>query len=155
MLNKRALISITILVTLVDQLTKLWAQNNLNYAASKVFIPETIQLRLVKNTGAAFSFLSGSTYLLGLFSFLVSIALITWIFRNAPLSTFKGIGCSFLLGGTLGNGIDRWLQGSVTDFIELTHINFPIFNIADIAINIAVICLLIENIYKKNGSRNF
>ena len=52
---------------------------------------------------------------------------------------------SYLLGGTIGNGIDRLFKGFVLDFLELVPINFPIFNVADISINIAVILILIEN----------
>ena len=54
-----------------------------------------------------------------------------------------------MLAGCIGNGIDRFRLGYVIDFIELIPINFPIFNFADIAINIAVICLLVENLKKE------
>ena len=56
---------------------------------------------------------------------------------------------SFILGGTIGNGIDRILKGFVIDFINLNFINFPVFNIADISINIGFIFLL-YSIFKKN-----
>ena len=56
---------------------------------------------------------------------------------------------SFILGGTIGNGIDRILKGFVIDFINLNIINFPVFNIADISINIGFIILL-SNIFKNN-----
>ena len=56
---------------------------------------------------------------------------------------------SFILGGTIGNGIDRILKGYVIDFINLNIINFPVFNIADISINIGFFFLL-YNIFKNN-----
>ena len=105
---------------------------------------------MVKNTGAAFSLFSESTLILGFLSFAVSTTLITWIWRNKPIPMWKGLGLAFLLGGSLGNGLDRWRFGYVNDFIELIPVNFPIFNVADIAINIAVICLLIDIMYKNN-----
>ena len=149
-LNLSSITSITIFVVLFDQFSKHWAQNNLEFGNTKVLIPEIIQFQLVKNTGAAFSLFRESTEFLGIVSFIVAITLIIWIFKTSPLNILKGSGFSFLLGGTIGNGIDRWFQGSVTDFLEFMHISFPIFNIADIAINIAVICLFIESFRKNN-----
>ena len=60
---------------------------------------------------------------------------------------------AFLLGGTMGNGLDRWRLGYVTDFIEILPINFPIFNLADIAINLAVICFGIHTLKKDHESK--
>ena len=51
---------------------------------------------------------------------------------------------AFLLGGTIGNGLDRWRFGYVTDFIQLIPINFPIFNFADISINIALFLIIFD-----------
>ena len=55
-----------------------------------------------------------------------------------------GLALGFLLGGTIGNGIDRWRLGHVTDFLELVPIQFPIFNWANVAINLAVLCFAID-----------
>ena len=63
------------------------------------------------------------------------------------------MGVSFLLGGTAGNGIDRFFKGYVLDFFDLVPINFPIFNIADISINIAIVCFIIDQITSKYKSR--
>ena len=62
------------------------------------------------------------------------------------------MGLGFLLGGTVGNGIDRLFKGYVLDFIELVSINFPIFNVADVSINIAIIFFIIDIIKTKNKS---
>ncbi|MEO1127008.1 MAG: signal peptidase II, partial [Cyanobacteria bacterium J06639_16] len=62
-----------------------------------------------------------------------------------------GYGC--VLGGALGNGIDRMLAGQVVDFLDFRLINFPIFNLADVFINIGIVCLLISAFfYSDNGS---
>ncbi len=63
------------------------------------------------------------------------------------------MGLAYLLGGTVGNGIDRLLRGYVLDFFELVPINFPIFNVADISINIAIICYIIDIIKTKDQSK--
>ena len=68
--------------------------------------------------------------------------------RQQPL--WQGLALAFLLGGTLGNGIDRWKLGHVTDFIEFVPVSFPIFNGADIAINLAVICFVIDALSRRH-----
>ena len=65
------------------------------------------------------------------------------------MNLFALLSYSFILGGTIGNGIDRIFKGYVIDFINLNFINFPVFNIADISINIGFIILL-YNIFKNN-----
>ena len=82
-----------------------------------------------------------TTYL-GLISLIFTIFLLFWINSSAPFTLTKGLGYASLLSGALGNGIDRWRLGYVTDFIQLQPIHFPVFNIADVAINIALICLI-------------
>ena len=107
------------------------------------------RLDFVKNYGAAFNIFSGSRIFLCLISVFFSILLIYLIFRKNTLNLFEHLSYSFILGGTIGNGIDRILNGFVIDFINLNFINFPVFNIADISINIGVIILL-YNIFKNN-----
>ncbi len=151
LLKRPSIFLISFCVVLIDQLSKNWAIAILSNKSSLPFIPGLIQFHLVKNNGAAFSLLSGATPLLGLLSLIVSIGLITWIYRVKKLLLWKALAVSFLLGGSIGNGIDRWCYGYVNDFIELIPINFPIFNAADIAINLAVLCLIIDNVTVVNS----
>jgi len=152
-LSRKDLFLINFLVVAVDQLSKLWAHQFLNNGGIEPFIPFTLQLRLVKNTGAAFSLFSNSTTSLKLFSLLVSILFISWVWRNQLIPFWKGLAIAFLLGGTIGNGIDRWLNGYVIDFFELIPIRFAIFNVADIAINMGIVFLLIDSLSKRNELR--
>ena len=62
-----------------------------------------------------------------------------------------GLALACLLGGTLGNGIDRWRLGYVTDFLELVPIQFPIFNWADVVINVSVVCFAIDAFRERRG----
>ena len=103
----------------------------------------------VKNYGAAFNLFSGSRIFLSLLSVTCSVVLIYLILRNNISNKFDLFAYSFILGGTIGNGIDRILKGFVIDFINLNFINFPVFNIADISINIGFF-FLIYKIFKKN-----
>ena len=150
-ISRKLLFSISFLTFLIDQISKLIAVKLLGNEGSITFIPNLIQLRLTENTGAAFSIFSNSTQLLSLLSLFATISIIIWIIIKPPQSKLLSIGLAFLLGGTMGNGFDRWTQGYVYDFIELIPINFPIFNLADIAINISVACLLLDTFRKRNA----
>ena len=152
-LTSKSLFLISITVILIDQLSKFWIVQAIGKNKAVTLIPHVINIRLVRNTGAAFSLLENSTNFLGILSFLVSIGLILWIWRSKKMPIMKGLGFSFLLGGCIGNGLDRWLLGYVNDFIELIPISFPIFNAADIAINLALICLIIDNISKQSSQQ--
>ena len=140
-------LSLSILIVLIDQFTKYLMFYNKKIFINKDFL--LFKLDFVKNYGAAFNIFSGSRLFLSLISILFSILLIYLIFRKNSLNSFDLYSYSFILGGTVGNGIDRIYKGFVVDFINLNIINFPVFNIADISINIGFIFLLF-NIYKNN-----
>ena len=107
------------------------------------------RLDFVKNYGAAFNIFSGNRILLSCISIIFSILLTYLILRKNSIHSIDLYSYSFILGGTIGNGIDRIFKGFVIDFINLNIINFPVFNIADISINIGFIFLL-YNIFKNN-----
>ena len=139
-------LSLSSLIVLIDQLTKYLMSNNKSFI-NKDFL--LFKLDFVKNYGAAFNIFSGSRIFLSLISIIFSILLIYLIFKKNTINTFDLYSYSFILGGTVGNGIDRLYKGFVVDFISLNIINFPVFNIADISINIGFIFLL-YNIFKNN-----
>ena len=145
--TKLYFVYLSIFIVLLDQITKY-----LMLYKKKIFINKDfllLKLDFVKNYGAAFNIFSGSRIFLSLISIFFSILLIYLIFRKNTLNSFDLYSYSFILGGTIGNGIDRILKGYVIDFINLNIINFPVFNIADLSINIGFIFLLF-NIFKKN-----
>jgi len=145
--TKLYFLSISIFIVLIDQFTKYLMFYNKKLFINKDFL--LFKLDFVKNYGAAFNIFSGSRIFLSLISILFSILLIYLIFRKNTLNSFDLYSYSFILGGTIGNGIDRIYKGFVVDFINLNIINFPVFNIADISINIGFIILL-YNIFKNN-----
>ena len=138
---------LSIFIVLIDQFTKYLMFYNKKLFINKDFL--LFKLDFVKNYGAAFNIFSGSRIFLSLISILFSILLIYLIFRKNTLNSLDLYSYSFILGGTIGNGIDRIYKGFVVDFINLNIINFPVFNIADISINIGFIILL-YNIFKNN-----
>ncbi len=143
-LPRRSTLLIALVIVVVDQVSKALASSALKSGHSVAFLLHLLSLQLVHNTGAAFSVLQNSTALLGLLSLGVGIGLILWIWRQRVLPFWQSLASAALLGGTLGNGLDRWRLGYVVDFLALEPIDFPIFNGADIAINLAVLCFAID-----------
>ena len=145
--SKLYFLSLGIFIILIDQFTKYIMFYNYKKFINKDFL--LFKLDFVKNYGAAFNLFSGSRIFLSLISIIFSILLIYLILSKKSLSSIDFYSYSFILGVTIGNGIDRVFKGFVVDFINLNIINFPVFNIADISINIGFIFLL-YNIFKNN-----
>ncbi len=138
--TKLYFLSLSIFIILIDQFTKYLMFYNYKKLINKDFI--FFRLDFVKNYGAAFNIFNGNRIFLSLISIIFSILLIYLILRKNTINQFDLLSYSFILGGTIGNGIDRILKGFVIDFINLNIINFPVFNISDISINIGFIFLL-------------
>ena len=145
--NKLYFLSLSIFITLIDQFTKYLMYYNYEVLVNKDFI--LFKLDFVKNYGAAFNILSGSRILLSSISIIFSIIIFYLLFFKKSSLTLELYSYSFILGGTIGNGLDRIFKGFVIDFVNLNIIDFPVFNIADISINIGFI-LLLYSIFKNN-----
>lgn len=143
-LLRRLALAVGLGVVLLDQLSKRWALDQLPPGFPRPFLPGLLQLQLVHNTGAAFSLFTEAPRLLAIVSLVASGAVLLWILRQPLSSRWESLGLGFLLGGALGNGLDRWRMGAVIDFLALVPIQFPIFNLADVAINLAVLCFLVH-----------
>jgi len=138
--TKLYFLSSSIFIIILDQFTKYLIFNNYKTFIDKDFL--LFRLDFVKNYGAAFNIFNGSRIFLSCISIIFSILLTYFILRKNSLNSYELYSYSFILGGTIGNGMDRILKGFVIDFINLNFINFPVFNIADISINIGFIFLL-------------
>ena len=134
-----------VFIILLDQFTKYILSINYEYFLNKNLI--IFSLRYIRNYGAAFNIFDGNRIFLSSVSILSSIILIYFIFFKESLNSLNRYGLSFILAGSLGNGIDRVIRGYVIDFIDLKMFDFPIFNIADLAINIGC-TILIFNYFK-------
>lgn len=133
-----------ILSLIADRITKSWVVSTIPFKTSLVFIPGLFNLTYVRNTGAAFSLFSGNGAWLRWLSLAVSLGLIAYAIWGPVLNRWEQVGWGLILAGAIGNGIDRFIDGSVVDFLQFLPIEFPIFNIADTSINIGIICLLIS-----------
>ena len=138
-------IFLSILICLLDQFSKYIISINFNSIRNNDLIFFTIDY--LENDGAAFNIFSGSRILLSLVSITFSFVLIYIILKNNINKTIELLSYSFILGGTMGNGLDRIFKGYVVDFINLNFINFAVFNIADVSINIGFI-LILYNFFK-------
>ena len=123
---------IAALVVIVDQVVK-WLCQDL--AGSVTLIPHVLALNYAENTGMAFSLFSGRAWGLGLVS-AACIALGWVILRRYALGPVSRIAAMLMLGGAVGNMIDRFLQGYVVDMFEALFVDFAIFNVADAALTV-------------------
>ena len=145
--NKINYFAIVLTFCSLDQFSKIYINLNLDKLLNKDLLIFTIEF--VRNYGAAFNILSGSRLFLSFISLISTIILFYFIFirENELINKY---GLSFILAGSIGNGIDRILNGYVIDFIKIKSIDFPVFNIADIVINVGVLILMISYFRPKN-----
>jgi signal peptidase II len=138
------------LVVVADQAVKLWVVGRLGLAAGEtVPVVWPLSLTLVWNDGISFGFFqthaAWTRWALAAFSLAASLALVAWA-RGAQ-TRLTGIAAGLILGGAVGNLIDRVRLGAVVDFVDVRPLMFPwIFNIADSGITVGVILLLAENL---------
>ena len=140
--NRYYPILLSFIIFLTDQIVKHIISEYKNILISKNFI--IFNIDYVKNFGAAFNLFSGSRIFLSIVSIIIAILLIYFILNKKIINIINLFSYSFILGGTLGNGIDRISKGYVIDFINLNFIEFPVFNIADISINIGLILIIYD-----------
>jgi signal peptidase II len=126
----------------IDQVSKFFIINYL-IQGTLPLLPNVFHLTYATNTGAAWSVFQGGVNWLKWLSLLVSLFLIYFALYGPTQKRFEQIGYGFILAGSLGNGIDRFVWGHVVDFLDLRLIHFPIFNVADISINIGIFALLL------------
>ena len=145
------LLFIALIIVFLDQISKYVARNNLELFAQK-YVMQFWNWTLAYNTGAAFSFLANQggwqRIFFGVIAAVVAIAMVFYIL-NRKFSVTTGFAVSFILGGAIGNLIDRVVFGDVTDFIDWHYglLHWPAFNVADSFITTGVVLLIIESIF--------
>lgn len=146
--SRTTLVVLAATVILMDQVTKGLAVTLLKDRAPVVLVPGCLQLIYNTNTGAAFSILQGRTGLLSILSAGISLVLLIWAWRLGPHEQGLRIGFGLILGGAIGNLIDRLRLGEVIDFID-AHLagryHWPTFNIADSAVCVGIFLLIVAS----------
>ena len=144
---KRWLIAAVTLI--LDQLTKAWVIHSVEPADSIPLLPPILHLTYVQNTGAAFGLFKGS----GMLLIVLSIGVAAWItgvfLRGGPSHRLSRWGCALILGGAVGNLIDRLRFGYVVDFFDLRV--WPVFNVADSAITIGAALIVWLSVRRHPG----
>lgn len=140
-----------LLIILSDQGLKYWISHNLLMGERQEFIPGFMQLTYVTNKGGAWSLFSGHINVLILLSVVV-ILYLTYLMWQVKEDKAQRLIYILILGGAIGNLIDRLFLGYVVDMFELTLFNFPVFNLADTAICIGVGFMMIQVLFDKNTS---
>ncbi len=139
---------LAVIGVILDRITKQWAVARLmprpEFPNPEIQLwPEVFHLTYVENRGAAWSLFEDSGGFLRWISLIVSLILIAYAIWGPRQGRWEQTGYGLILAGAVGNGIDRFVSGYVVDFLNFTLIQFPVFNVADVAINIGVGCLLL------------
>jgi signal peptidase II len=143
-------------VVVLDQITKLLADAQLELHRA-ISVTPFFNLTLMYNEGAAFSFLADAQgwqrWFFIVLSSTVSIALVVWLTRLKRDETWLAIGLSLVLGGAVGNLVDRVVYGHVVDFIQVYYQQwyFPTFNVADSAISVGAVLLIASSLFARHG----
>ncbi len=158
--------AVACVVLVLDQLTKHWASAELSYR-QPLPITSWFDLTLAHNTGAAFSFLAGAggwqRWFFAGIAVLVSAVMVVWLTRLPRDRVWIGLALGLILGGGVGNLWDRMALGYVVDFISVHYgpWYWPAFNIADSAISLGAVILVLDSFYtnppanpEKAGGRN-
>ena len=157
-MNKKILI-ISIIILILDQVSKIIIDSFLKIDELIMVIKNFFYITRVTNTGAAFSILENKTILLSIISVIAIILLFNFM-KDFKSTKLVNLSFGFLLGGIMGNFLDRLFLGYVRDFLKFNIFgyNFPIFNIADaflvIGVCLLIICMFIGDEVNGNNSRN-
>ena len=134
---------IAVLTVIIDQLTK-WLCTSLT--GSVTLIPHVLALTYTENTGMAFSMFSGRAWVLGVVS--VVCILVGWlVLRRYRLGMLSRVAAMLMLGGAVGNMIDRFFRGYVVDMFEALFVEFAIFNVADAALTVGTALMAVSLLF--------
>ncbi len=141
------------MILIIDQVIKFVVENNLVNQIE--LIPNFFYLAKVYNKGAAFSIFTGMVPMLIIINILILMLLLKYM-DNFKNNYRKLLGFGFVIGGLFGNLIDRIVHGHVIDYVKLVFgsYNYPVFNIADMAVVIGVILLSIAVLKKEDVNEN-
>jgi len=138
---------IALLIIAVDQFTKYLTVQNIPLHEVVPFIPDVLSFTYIQNTGAAWSILEGRMIFFYIVTVIVVAGIIYYLQKHGHESRLFAISLAFILGGAVGNFIDRLIHQYVIDMIRLEFIQFPIFNLADSALTIGVMLMILYIIF--------
>lgn len=134
---------IIIASVLIDQITKIIVAGNMALYDSVTVIPHVFSFTYIHNYGAAWGLFSEHRWVFLILTGIAIIVLPILLYRYRHLPFLFGFSLSLIIGGAIGNMIDRLLRGYVIDFFEFTFIDFPVFNVADICVTVGTVLMFI------------
>ena len=141
------------LIVVADQIFKAWCVVHLHMGGSYRFLPGVMNLAMVHNYGASWGILQGKTDLLLIVTGLVCLALAGALLLDRPEKKLGRLSLTFILGGAVGNAVDRLLLGYVVDMFETAFISFTVFNVADCFITVGAALLVIYVLTEETEER--
>ena len=156
---KKIYFGIAVVIIVIDQITKWVASSTLTMHEQNPVMP-SFNFTLMHNYGAAFSFLSDAggwqRWFFTIIAVVISVVLVVWITRLKAGEKWLGVALGLVLGGAVGNLIDRVAYGYVVDFIQWYYDRFywPAFNIADAAISVGAVILLLSSFFGDEPTDN-
>ena len=141
------LLSWSVIIVLLDQITKKLISNSIHYGDSISIIGNILRFTYIKNPGMAFGIEVGNRIIFTVFALIASIVILIYLFRLKPENFWARFALASILGGAIGNLLDRIIYKEVIDFIDIRVIRWPVFNIADIAVTLGMILLIAHVIF--------
>ncbi len=151
----KKILTTSFICILIDQIIKIIITTNLKFTESINVIKNFFRITYLQNNGAAFSILSGNRIFLILITLIALLIIYIFLIKNKNINKIETICYGTLIGGIIGNLIDRVRLGYVIDYLDFNIINYnyPVFNFADICIVVSAILLLIISIKEvKHGN---
>lgn len=134
---------VSAVIIAADQFIKYMVVQNIALYEEKSFIPHILSLTHIRNTGAAWSIMEGKTWFLIGMPLIIAAAALIYMVKNRKGSKLELVSMALILGGGIGNLIDRIRMGEVVDYLKLELFKFPIFNFADMCIVVGAILFCI------------
>ena len=149
--------ALALLIIALDQLTQVWFNTEYRFGEVREVIPGWFNFTLLYNPGAAFSFLANAggwqKWFFTLLAFGVS-GYLGWHIVRGAFSSLMNLAAAFIMGGAIGNVVDRLIHGHVIDFIQLHYYNswyYPAFNLADSFICVGAVLMVIDSFRHPHG----
>jgi len=144
------LLSWSVIIIIIDQLTKLLTKQFMQEKESISVIGDILRLTYIKNPGMAFGIQIGGKLFYTIFASIACVIILVYFFRLRPENFWARFALVSILGGALGNLIDRFIYSEVVDFIDVRIIRWPVFNFADIAVSVGMIILIVIVVFERS-----
>lgn len=138
---------IAVIVLILDILTKHWAAAALINISTMPVINGVLHFTYVENSGVAFGMFRGQRVIFVTMSVIILIALGVYFYKSCSRDVWIKLGTALIFGGSIGNMLERISKGYVVDFLDFRIINFPVFNVADIAVCVGAAALVVHFIF--------